>query len=110
VVPINTTITLDITASDVQHSYWIPELFGKADAVPGHINKTWFKVTKPGVYSGACAELCGENHAQMRNSVRALPVDQYEAWAARQVQDIKASQEALAQSRRQREGASNETQ
>ena len=59
VVPTDTTVTLDITSSDVQHSWWIPKLGGKADAVPGHRNETWFKISKPGVYSGQCAELCG---------------------------------------------------
>ncbi|HYZ27538.1 MAG TPA: cytochrome c oxidase subunit II, partial [Thermoleophilaceae bacterium] len=65
-VPINTTVTLKIYASDVIHSWWIPKLGGKADAVPGHTNETWFKIPKPGIYKGQCAELCGDNHADMR--------------------------------------------
>ena len=66
VVPTDTTVLLDITSSDVQHSWWIPKLGGKADAVPGHTNETWFKIAKPGLYKGQCAELCGAGHADMR--------------------------------------------
>ena len=105
VVPTGTTVTLDITASDVIHSWWIPKLGGKADAVPGHVNETWFKIPrgKEGVYSGACTELCGAGHADMRAEVRAVPPEEYEAWAERQRADIKAGQEALAEQREQRE-------
>jgi cytochrome c oxidase subunit II len=102
VVPTNTTVTLDITSSDVAHSWWIPKLGGKADAVPGYTNHTWFKISKPGIYRGQCAELCGENHADMRAAVRAVPPDQYEAWTRRQRADILASQKALSKSRAER--------
>jgi cytochrome c oxidase subunit II len=102
VVPTNTTVTLDITSSDVAHSWWIPKLGGKADAIPGYTNHTWFKISKPGVYRGQCAELCGENHADMLAQVRAVPPDQYEAWTRRQHADILASQKALSKSRAER--------
>ena len=73
VVPVGMTVTLDITADDVAHSWWIPELGGKMDALPGYTNKTWFKVPldavpegeRQKVYKGQCAELCGRNHANM---------------------------------------------
>jgi cytochrome c oxidase subunit 2 len=100
VVPINTTVTLKIYSSDVVHSWWIPKLGGKADAIPGHTNETWFKIPKPGVYWGQCAELCGENHADMRARVIALPVDQYKAWAERQRRDILSAQKELAAMRK----------
>jgi len=100
VVPINTTVTLKIYSSDVVHSWWIPKLGGKADATPGHTNQTWFKIPKPGVYWGQCAELCGENHADMRARVIALPVDQYKAWAERQRRDILSAQKELAAMRK----------
>ena len=103
VVPTNTTVTLDITASDVIHSWWIPKLGGKADATPGHTNRTWFKISKPGVYTGACAELCGPNHADMRAEVRAVPPPEFEAWARRQRADIKQAQVELPAQRRRRE-------
>ena len=108
VVPVDTTVTLDITSQDVDHSWWIPELGGKADAIPGYTNETWFKIPEPGVYEGVCAELCGENHADMRARVRALPVDDYEAWVAGQAEDIQSAQELLAVQRRQREQALDE--
>ena len=104
VVPTETTVTLDIRASDVIHSWWIPKLGGKADGVPGHTNHTWFKIAKPGLYKGQCAELCGEGHADMRAQVRAVTPDQFEAWASRQRAAIKQAQAALAAQRRAREG------
>jgi len=102
VVPTNTTITLAIDSQDVAHSYWVPKLGGKLDALPGHTNRTWFKTAKPGIYEGQCAELCGENHADMRNRVRAVPPDEFRRWVAQQTAGIRASQQQLALSRRQR--------
>jgi cytochrome c oxidase subunit II len=113
VVPYDTTVTLDITASDVIHSWWIPDLGGKADATPGYTNHTWFKVTKKGntnfrgftkaaVFNGNCAELCGENHADMRMRVIAVPVDQYQAWVNRQLNDLKAARTELSKQREAR--------
>jgi cytochrome c oxidase subunit 2 len=99
-VPVNTTVTLKIYSSDVIHSWWIPKLGGKADATPGHTNETWFKIPKPGIYKGQCAELCGDNHADMRARVIALPVDQYEAWVEKQRQDIFDAQSELAAARK----------
>jgi cytochrome c oxidase subunit 2 len=99
-VPINTTVTLKIYSSDVIHSWWIPKLGGKADATPGHTNETWFKISKPGVYYGQCAELCGDNHADMRARVIALPVDQFQTWLENQRRNILAAQQALAAARK----------
>ena len=103
VVPTNTTVQLEITASDVIHSWWIPKLGGKADAVPGATNETWFKISKPGTYTGQCAELCGSNHADMRAAVTAVPPAEYEAFIRRQKAGIRAAQESLAAQRRARE-------
>ena len=104
VVPTGVTVTLDVTASDVIHSWWIPKLGGKVDAVPGHENATWFKIDrgKEGVYEGQCAELCGENHADMRAKVRAVTPEEYEAWAEQQRTDIADAQTGLAEQREQR--------
>jgi cytochrome c oxidase subunit II len=96
VVPTHTTVTLKITSQDVAHSWWIPKLGGKADAIPGHVNETWFRIDKPGTYRGQCAELCGDNHADMRAQVVALPQAQYEAWTRRQKADIANSKRLLA--------------
>ena len=103
VVPVDTTVTLEIRSQDVAHSWWIPELGGKADAIPGHTNETWFKVSEPGVYDGVCAELCGAGHADMRAEVLALPVDEYEAWVEEQATEIQEAQQLLAVQRRTRE-------
>ena len=100
-VPVGMTITLDIRSNDVQHSWWIPELGGKMDALPGYTNKTWFKVTEPGEWEGQCAELCGRNHANMIASVRAVTPDQFEAYLDRQRNAIKQGDSA-AQRQRQR--------
>ncbi len=80
VVPTNTTVTLDITSEDVVHSWWIPELGGKFQAVPGYHNYAWFKVSKPGIYRGQCAALCGRGHARMIATVKAVPPAQFDAW------------------------------
>jgi cytochrome c oxidase subunit 2 len=104
VVPTKTTVSLDITASDVIHSWWIPKLGGKMDAVPGHVNETWFKIEEPGRYTGACTELCGNGHADMRAVVRAVPPEEFEAWIEQQRADIEEAQEGLAEQREQEEG------
>jgi cytochrome c oxidase subunit II len=104
VVPTDTTVTLDIDAQDVAHSWWIPKLGGKFDAVPGYTNHTWFKI--PGrlagtSFRGQCAELCGRNHANMIASVRAVTPDQFETWLDRQRNAIKQADTA-AERQRQR--------
>jgi cytochrome c oxidase subunit 2 len=103
VVPTGTTVVLNITASDVDHSWWIPDLGGKADAVPSHTNHTWFRIDKPGTFWGNCAEFCGENHADMTARVIAVPPDQYRAFIAQQAADLKKSQALLSLARRTRE-------
>jgi cytochrome c oxidase subunit 2 len=104
VVPTDTTVTLDIDAQDVAHSWWIPKLGGKFDAVPGYTNNTWFKI--PGrlagqTFRGQCAELCGRNHANMIAHVTAMTPDDFEAWLDRQRNAIKQG-DVSAQRQRQR--------
>jgi cytochrome c oxidase subunit 2 len=111
VVPVGMTVTLDITSDDVAHSWWIPALGGKADAIPGYVNKSWFRIPvdaiKPGqnrvVYNGQCAELCGRNHANMLGRVIGLRYDDWKAWYDRQAADIKAAKDAAAKQRAQLE-------
>jgi cytochrome c oxidase subunit II len=88
VVPTDTTVTLDIVSEDVVHSWWIPELGGKFQAVPGYNNYAWFKISKPGIYRGQCAVMCGRGHARMIATVKAVPPAQFEAWLAYQKQEI----------------------
>ena len=88
VVPTGTTISLDIVSRDVVHSWWIPQLGGKADAVPGYTNHSWFRIERAGVFRGQCAELCGRNHAEMVAHVRAVSPARFEAWRADLRRDI----------------------
>jgi cytochrome c oxidase subunit 2 len=112
VVPVDTTVTLDIKAQDVAHSWWIPKLGGKFDAIPGYTNHTWFKI--PGkfaanggtVFFGQCAELCGRNHANMTARVKAVSVEEYQRWLNQQKADIKAAEEAGAKQRQQLDSGS----
>jgi cytochrome c oxidase subunit 2 len=112
VVPVDTTVTLDITGQDVAHSWWIPKLGGKFDAIPGYINHTWFKIPagQAGhVFHGQCAELCGRNHADMVATVRAVTPPQFEAWLAKQKSDIQAADAAAQQQRKQYGGITPQT-
>jgi cytochrome c oxidase subunit II len=104
VVPTNTTVVLELEASDVIHSWWIPKFGGKADAVPGYVNETWFKVPNPGTYRGQCAELCGSGHADMRAKVVAMSPDDFQQWADNKREEIKAAGEELAAQRKERQG------
>lgn len=99
VVPTNTTVTIDGTAQDVIHSWWVPKLGGKIDTVPGYHNYTWFKISKPGIFRGACAELCGRLHARMIATVRAVAPADFDAWLAKRKQDIAAANAAAQASR-----------
>ncbi len=81
------------------HSWWIPQLGGKFQAVPGYHNYTWFKIAKPGVYTGQCAFLCGRGHARMIAEVRAVPPAQFDAWLAHQKQQIAEANAAAKEAR-----------
>ena len=80
--PVGQTVRLEVTAPDfdVIHSWWIPALGGKFDAIPGVVNETWFNAEAPGIYRGQCAEFCGIQHAAMKAEVEALPRDEFEDW------------------------------
>ena len=80
--PAGVPVRLEVTApeEDVIHSWWIPALGGKIDAIPGTTTETWFEAENPGVYEGQCAELCGAEHARMLASVEVLPADEFDAW------------------------------
>ena len=88
VVPEHTTVVLSIQSSDVIHSWWIPSLGGKVDAVPGYTTYTWFKALHTGLFHGQCAQLCGTNHAAMTALVKVVTPEQYQAWIAAQKQAI----------------------
>ncbi len=84
VVPVDTKIRFVITADDVIHSWWVPALGWKQDAVPGIINEAWADIDTPGIYRGQCAELCGKDHGFMPIVVKALPKAEYAQWLASQ--------------------------
>ena len=97
VVPTNTTVSLNVVSADVVHSWWVPELGGKVAAVPGYHNYTWFKISKPGIYRGQCAILCGRGHARMIATVRAVAPATFDAWLAgrkRQISEANAAAQA----------------
>ena len=84
VVPTNTTVILKVVSQDVVHSWWIPQLGGKVQAVPGYTNYTWFKIAKPGNYKGQCSFLCGRGHARMIAEVTAVSPARYVQWIKQQ--------------------------
>jgi len=84
VVPIDTKIRFVITADDVIHSWWVPALGWKIDAIPGIVNAAWTNIKVPGTYRGQCAELCGQDHGFMPIVVKALPKAEFAQWLAQQ--------------------------
>jgi cytochrome c oxidase subunit II len=100
VVPAGVTVVLSITASDVIHSWWVPSLGGKVDAVPGYTTYTWFKAPKPdALFHGQCAQLCGRQHATMTAQVRVVTPAQYQVWLTRQKQLIQTANSQVTQLR-----------
>jgi cytochrome c oxidase subunit II len=111
VVPTETVVTLAIRAQDVAHSWWIPKLGGKMDAVPGHTNYTWFKIPAKHAgttFRGQCAELCGRNHANMTARVRAVTPQDFEQYLATKRREIQQANEAARDQRREVEGQQTE--
>jgi cytochrome c oxidase subunit 2 len=103
VVPVDTAVTLDIRAQDVAHSWWIPKLGGKFDAIPGYTNHTWFKIPAKlagQTFRGQCAELCGRNHANMVATVKAVTPQEFEKFLADQKAATEAGDKAAATARK----------
>ncbi|NNF95303.1 MAG: cytochrome c oxidase subunit II, partial [Halobacteria archaeon] len=80
VVPVGKKVRFLTTANDVIHSWWVPALGMKRDAIPGYINEFWARVDEPGVYRGQCAELCGKDHGFMPIVVKAVTDSEYQSW------------------------------
>jgi cytochrome c oxidase subunit 2 len=85
-IPVGKTVSIKLLASDVIHSFWVPNLHGKMDAIPGHGTQIWLRADKPGVYRGQCAEYCGFQHAHMAFAVIAESPDDFERWIQAQRQ------------------------
>ena len=80
VIPENTKVRLLVTANDVIHSWWVPELSVKRDAIPGFINEAWTKPEQQGIFRGQCTELCGAYHGFMPIEVHVVSREEYDAW------------------------------
>jgi cytochrome c oxidase subunit II len=83
-VPVGETVQLLLTSDDIIHSFWVPELAGKTDMIPGRTNQMWIRADRPGVYRGQCAEFCGLQHAHMAFLVIADPPEVFDEWVASQ--------------------------
>jgi len=89
VIPTDTRIRFLLTSDDVIHSWWVPELGWKRDAIPGTVNEAWTLIEEPGVYRGQCTELCGKDHGFMPVVIEAVPRAEFNQWlAARQQDDV----------------------
>jgi cytochrome c oxidase subunit 2 len=97
VIPIDTKVRFLVTAYDVIHSWWVPELAVKKDAIPGFINETWTRTSEIGVYRGQCAELCGKDHGFMPIVVNAVSQADYEQWLAVKQSEAAEIKELMAQ-------------
>ena len=85
-LPADRPVEFTITSKDVIHSFWVPQLGGKMDAIPGHVNTTWFVPDKPGTYAGECAEFCGLQHYAMLFDVVVEPQDTFDAWIFHEIE------------------------
>jgi cytochrome c oxidase subunit 2 len=94
VVPVNTLVKLQFQGTDVIHSWWVPAISGKTDAVPGYDNYSWLKISEPGKWRGECAELCGAGHSTMQIIVQAMSQSDYDAWVRTQLAAQSASPSA----------------
>ncbi|HEU5348564.1 MAG TPA: cytochrome c oxidase subunit II [Ktedonobacterales bacterium] len=83
-IPVNTVVHVELYSDNVIHSFWVPQLSGKTDVVPGHDNTTWIEASKIGDYRGLCTEFCGTQHAHMDYLVRAVPANQFQTWVTQQ--------------------------
>ena len=90
VIPAGTDVLLRITSRDVIHSYWIPRLNGKRDAVPGRLHTLRMQADEPGVYTGQCTEFCGLSHARMRQAAVALTTADFQTWVTNQTTEYVA--------------------
>jgi len=96
-IPQGRPLTLALSSADVIHSFWVPELAGKVDMVPGRLHHLHLEARKPGVHRGQCAEYCGEQHALMALHVVVLPADEFDSWLAAQARPAQTPKDEPAQ-------------
>jgi cytochrome c oxidase subunit 2 len=97
VLPADTKVRFLVTANDVIHSWWVPELAVKRDAIPGFINEVWTRTSEEGIYRGQCAELCGENHGFMPIVVNVVSKEEYAQWLTGKQSEAAEIKELMAQ-------------
>ncbi|WP_408013550.1 cytochrome c oxidase subunit II [Roseibium marinum] len=95
VIPVETTVRMQVTSEDVIHSFAMPSFGVKIDAIPGRLNETWFHARQEGVFYGQCSELCGKDHAFMPIAIRVVSTDQFQTWAAAAQDDLDTANEQL---------------
>jgi cytochrome c oxidase subunit 2 len=81
-IPVGTDVRIELESTDVIHSFWVPQLIGKTDAVPGYLTTTWLHAERPGTFRGQCAEYCGLAHADMYFDVIAMDQESFNIWAS----------------------------
>ncbi|HZS47512.1 MAG TPA: cytochrome c oxidase subunit II [Blastocatellia bacterium] len=96
-IPVGQPVRLRLSSGDVIHSFWVPNLQGKMDLIPMHLNSEWIKADHPGVFRGQCAEFCGHQHAHMSLLVIAEPQDQFNAWMDQQRQSTNTPSDPVLQ-------------
>lgn len=96
VVPVGTPVRINLSSADTMHSFWIPQVAGKTDLIPGNQRTLWFTADRAGVFYGQCAEICGDSHANMRLRLVALSPENYTAWEDGALQAAAAPQAELA--------------
>jgi cytochrome c oxidase subunit 2 len=95
VVPVDTTVALDLVSTDVVHTWFVPDLAGKRDAVPGKTNQVVFRADEAGTFDGSSATLSGQGYAPMRTAVEVVSPEEYEAFLESQKADIQAAQDRV---------------
>ena len=96
VAPVGTPVRLNLASADVMHSFWIPQVAGKTDLIPGNQRSLWFTPEREGVFYGQCAELCGDSHANMRLRLVVLSPENYQTWLSAAQTPAEAPQAELA--------------
>lgn len=99
VVPVGVTVQLNVTTSDVVHSWWVPQVGGKVDAVPGYVNQSWFRIDEPGTYRGASTGYSGPNYPSEITTIKAVTPAQFATWLDRHKNELGLAYSELAASR-----------
>jgi cytochrome c oxidase subunit 2 len=91
VIPVDVLVRLRLNSKDVIHGFWVPDLMGKTDLVPGYANYTWIRVHQTGEWRGQCTELCGAGHYSMQLRVKAVSQSDYDTWVSQQIAAAQAA-------------------